>query len=257
MTPPERIPAADRRPGLDRPFTLALVLSLGLVLAGWLGGRGIARVRAADRFVTVKGVSEREVKADLAIWPLTIAIADNDLAAAQRRVASSVSGIKAFLVRHGLDTAQTALQDFQVIDAYANQYRPPGEVLTRYILRQTLMVRSDRPDTVLAASQRLSELVDAGVVFTSGGEYAATGPSFIFTKLNDFKPAMIAEATAQAREAAAQFARDADSRLGGIRRANQGVFEILPREQAAGIREESQVFKTLRVVSTVEFLLRD
>lgn len=247
----------DPRPALDRPFALALILAAGLALAGWLGGRGIARVRAADRFVTVKGVSEREVKADLAIWPLTIAIADNDLAAAQRRVGASVSGIKQFLARHGLDTAQTALQDFQVIDAFANQYRPPGEVLTRYIVRQTLMVRSNLPDTVLAASQRLSELVDAGVVFTSGGEYAVTGPSFLFTKLNDFKPAMIAEATRQAREAAGQFARDADSRLAGIRRANQGVFEILPREQAAGIREESQVFKTLRVVTTVEFLLQE
>lgn len=234
----------------------ALILAIGFVLAGWLAGRGIAQVRAADRFVTVKGVSEREVKADLAIWPLHIAVADNSLSAAQRSIAESVTQIKRFLARHGIDTTQTALQDFQVIDAYANQYRPPGEIVTRYIVRQTVMVRSDRPDTVLAASQRLSELVDAGVVFTSGGEYAATGPSFVFTRLNDFKPAMIAEATAQAREAAAQFARDADSELGGIRRANQGVFEILPREQAAGIREESQVYKSLRVVSTVEFLLR-
>ncbi|HEU4828671.1 MAG TPA: SIMPL domain-containing protein [Gemmatimonadales bacterium] len=246
----------DGRPGLDRPFLLALTLALGLMLAGWLAGRGIAQVRASDRFVTVKGVAEREVKADLAIWPLHIAVADNSLSAAQRSIGESVTQIRRFLTRHGIDTAQTSLQDFQVIDAYANQYRPPGEIVTRYIVRQTVMVRSDRPDTVLAASQRLSELVDAGVVFTSGGEYAATGPSFIFTKLNDFKPAMIAEATAQAREAAAQFARDAESELGGIRRANQGVFEILPRDQAAGIREESQVYKTLRVVSTVEFLLR-
>ena len=206
--------------------------------------------------MTVKGVAEREVKADLAIWPLRISVGDNSLAVAQRQVGENVSAIKQFLARHGIDTAQTTLQDFQVTDAYANQYRPPGEVLTRYVVRQTVMVRSDRPDTVRAASQRLSELVDAGVVFTSGEEFGATGPSFVFTKLNDFKPAMIAEATAQAREAAEQFARDADSRLGGIRRANQGVFEILPREQAAGIREESQVFKTLRVVSTVEFLLR-
>lgn len=246
----------DDRMTTDRSFVPALILAIGLVLGGWLAGRGIAQVRSADRFVTVKGVSEREVKADLAIWPLHIAVADNSLSSAQRSIAESVTQIKRFLARHGIDTAQTALQDFQVIDAYANQYRPPGEIVTRYIVRQTVMVRSDRPDTVLAASQRLSELVDAGVVFTSGGEYAATGPSFVFTRLNDFKPAMIAEATAQAREAAAQFARDAESELGGIRRANQGVFEILPREQAAGIREESQVYKTLRVVSTVEFLLR-
>lgn len=233
----------------------SLLLALGIILGGWLAGQGIAQVRAADRYVTVKGVSERPIRADLAIWPLSIVVADNDLGRAQAQVAGNVRKIRDFLARHGIDTAQTSLQDFQVTDANANQYQPPGGVVSRFVVKQTVMVRSDRPDTVLAASQRLNELVEAGVVFSSGGEFAATGPSFIFTKLNDFKPAMIAEATARAREAAEQFARDSRSRIGGIRRANQGVFEILPRDQASGIREESQVEKTLRVVTTVEYLL--
>ena len=233
----------------------SLLLALGIILGGWLAGQGIAQVRAADRYVTVKGVSERPIRADLAIWPLSIVVADNDLGRAQAQVAGNVRKIRDFLARHGIDTAQTSLQDFQVTDANANQYQPPGGVVSRFVVKQTVMARSDLPDTVLAASQRLNELVEAGVVFSSGGEYAATGPSFIFTKLNDFKPAMIAEATARAREAAEQFARDSRSRIGGIRRANQGVFEILPRDQASGIREESQVEKTLRVVTTVEYLL--
>jgi hypothetical protein len=233
----------------------ALLLALGIILGGWLAGRGIAQVRAADRYVTVKGVSERPIRADLAIWPLNISVADNDLSRAQAQVASNVKQVRIFLARHGIDTTQASLQDFQVTDANANQYQPAGGVVSRYVVKQTVMVRSDRPDTVLAASQRLNELVEAGVVFSSGGEYAATGPSFIFTKLNDFKPAMIAEATSRAREAAEQFARDSKSRIGGIRRANQGVFEILPRDQASGIREESQVEKTLRVVATVDYLL--
>ena len=79
----------------------------------------------------------------------------------------------------------------------------------------------------------------------------------MFTKLNDLKPPMIAEATARAREAAEQFARDARSELGGIRRANQGIFEILPRDQAPGIFEGNQILKTVRVVSTIEYLLED
>lgn len=59
----------------------------------------------------------------------------------------------------------------------------------------------------------------------------------------------------RAREAAAQFARDAGSALGGNRQANQGYFEILPRDQAQGICESSQVRKTIRVVATAEYLL--
>jgi hypothetical protein len=91
-------------------------------------------------------------------------------------------------------------------------------------------VRSLKPDLVLAASQRVGDLVSAGVVLSSGGDYGNGGPTFIFTGLNKLKPQMIAEATARARESAEQFAKDSRSDIGGIRSASQGVFEILPRD---------------------------
>jgi len=97
----------------------------------------------------------------------------------------------------------------------------------------------------------------SGVVVSSGGEgQMGGGPTFVFSGLNQLKPAMIADATARAREAAAQFARDSDTELAGIRQANQGVFEILPRDQAQGITEESQIAKVVRVVSTIDYYLR-
>jgi hypothetical protein len=102
----------------------------------------------------------------------------------------------------------------------------------------------------------VGDLVSRGVVLSSGNEYGGSGgPTFVFTKLNALKPAMIAEATARAREAAEQFARDSHSALDGIDNANQGVFEILPRDQAPGISQESQVVKTVRVVTTVTYRL--
>jgi hypothetical protein len=119
-----------------------------------------------------------------------------------------------------------------------------------------LMVRSDQPEKIRDASQKVGELVNSGVVLSSGpGGGAFGGPTFLFTKLNDLKPEMIAEATASARKAAEQFAKDSHSRIGGIRRASQGVFEILPRDQAMGIMEQNQLHKTLRVVTTVDYFL--
>jgi hypothetical protein len=109
---------------------------------------------------------------------------------------------------------------------------------------------------VRTASQDLGSLVSGGVVFSSQGGYAS-GPTYLFTRLNDFKPEMIAEATASAREAAEQFANDSGSDLGGIREAYQGVFQILPRDRAPGVMEESQMNKTVRVVSTVVYSLED
>ena len=89
-----------------------------------------------------------------------------------------------------------------------------------------------------------------------GGGGGGGGPTFLFTDLNKLKPEMIADATARAREAATQFARDSRSALGAIRQANQGVFEILPRDQAPGVSESSQIAKVVRVVSTIDYYLR-
>lgn len=244
---------------VERSLLRTLILGASVVLGALLFGLGVARVRSADRFVTVKGVAEREVRADVAIWPLHVTGADDDLAAAQAKVARSLAGVRAFLLKHGIDTAQVELTGFGVHDAQAQMYRDARGPANRFIVRQTLLVRSARPEQVLVASQQIGELAAIGVVVSSGagGEYGGQGmgPTFLFTKLNDLKPSMIAQATARAREAAEQFARDSRSSLGGIRRANQGVFEIVGREQAPGIMSEGQIAKLVRVVSTVEYFL--
>ncbi|HEX6816724.1 MAG TPA: SIMPL domain-containing protein [Gemmatimonadaceae bacterium] len=236
----------------------AAILAVGLALGGYLAGNGFARARASDRYVTVKGVAEREVKADLAIWPLRVVGADNDLAAANAKVAKSVAGVRQFLTRHGIDTTQIQLADFSVSDALANQYGPDRRPANRYVVQQMVLVRSTHPDEVLKASQQISELAAIGVVISGGPAYGGgdNGPTFVFTGLNGLKPAMIADATARAREAADQFARDSRSEVGGIRQAYQGVFEILPRDQAPGISESSQIAKVVRVVSTIDYYLK-
>jgi hypothetical protein len=242
----------------DRDLLRTVVLAIGIALAGLLAGNGLARARSADRYVTVKGVTEREVRADLAIWPLQVVGADNDLSAAQSRLAASIGGVKQFLARHALDTTKIELANFSVSDASANQYAPDRAPTNRFVIRQTVLVRSTEPEKVLSASQQIGELAAIGVAVSSGGEYGpGGGPTFVFSGLNKLKPAMIAESTARAREAAEQFARDSHSALGGIRQANQGVFEILARDQAPGITQESQIAKTVRVVSTVEYFLKN
>ena len=230
------------------------LLALAIVIAGIAIGLGLSRVRSPDRYVTVKGVAERDVQADLAIWPLHLVVADNDLGAAQTKIQADLGKVRTFLARNGIDTTTIVVQGYAVADARTNQYGPTP-VTNRFVIRQTVIVRSSNPQLVLAASQRVGELVSTGVVLSSGAEYGTGGPTFLFTGLNALKPAMIGEATARAREAASQFARDADTRLGGIRQANQGIFEILPRDPAPGISEESQVMKRVRVVTTVEYIL--
>lgn len=238
----------------ERPVWGMGLLALGLVLGGWLIGHGFERGRASARYVEVKGLAEREVTADLALWPLRYVSTGDDLAATQAQITRNTRQVFAFLGRHQIDTTSVQLQALEVSDAFANRF--PGERGgPRYVIQQTVIVRSSNPQVVMAASQRVSELVGSGVVLSSTGEYGVGGPTFIFTKLNQLKPSMVKEATANARAAAEQFAADSRTALGGIRQANQGVFVILPRDQDPGVNEGAQLQKVVRVVSTVQYFL--
>ena len=240
---------------MERSGVAAAVLAVGLIVAGFFVGHGFARGRSTDRYVEVKGLAEREVTATLALWPLRFSAASNDLADAQAQITRGHKAVLAFLERNGIPAGATELQNLQVTDSLTNRFGPERSG-PRFIIEQTVMVRSDQPEVVQAASQKVSELVSAGVVLSSGGDYGPFGgPTFIFNGLNELKPAMIAEATASARSAAEQFAGDSGSRLGGIRQANQGVFVILPRDQAPGVNEGAQLRKTVRVVSTIQYFL--
>jgi hypothetical protein len=239
---------------MERSLWPAVVLALGIALGGLFIGHGFASGRAADRYVEVKGLAEREVTADLALWPLRYVSTGDDLATTQAQITRNTRQVHAFLAQNKIDTASVQLQALEVSDAFANRF--PGERGgSRYVIQQTVMVRSSSPEVVMRASQRVSELVAAGVVLSSSGEYGIGGPTFVFTKLNQLKPSMVKEATANARAAAEQFAADSRSELGGIRQANQGVFVILPRDQAPGVNEGAQLQKMVRVVSTVQYFL--
>lgn len=233
----------------------AALVALGLAMAGWFIGHGFVRSRTVDRFVTVKGVSERDVQADIALWPIRFVSTADDLGTAQADIERSKKTILAFLERQGLKSDNVELQRLEVTDVLANPYRS-GPMNSRFIINQTIMVRTEAPELIQTASQNVGELVSAGVVLSTEGGYGR-GPTFLFKELSTLKPEMIAEATANARRAAEQFALDSGSRLGGIRHANQGVFVILPRDGAPGISETDQIQKTVRVVSTIEYYLEE
>lgn len=244
------------QPSQNSNVAAAAVIAAGLAVAGWLVGTGFSEGRQLDRFVTVKGVSERTVTADLAIWPLRVVATGAELSQVQGEVAKQQGAVLRFLAGAGIPETDIELQDLQVTDLYAQAYRS-GPVNDRFIVAQTVSVRSHDVPRIRAASQQVGELVDAGVVLSSERGPAGNSPAYLYTGLVGLKPEMIAEATANAREAAEQFALDSASALGGIRRANQGVFQILARDNAPGMPAQQQVEKTVRVVSTIQYLLLD
>lgn len=225
----------------------AALLALGFGAGGWLLGSGLGALRAAERTVEVRGLAERDVRADLAVWPLRFVVTGNELAAAEGEIRAAEQRIRSFLAEGGLPAAAVSVQGFDVQDAFAQIYRS-GPVDFRFVVTETLLVRSEDVERVAALHQRSGELAAAGVALTQD-----SAPAYVFTRLNDVKPEMIAEATRAARAAAQQFGADAATRIGGIRRGSQGLFQILPRDEVPGLPPERQIDKRLRVVTTIVF----
>ena len=235
-------------------FTIValLILALGVGYSGTMISKGLKEFRSYDRFVSVKGLATRDVTADIALWPIAYTETGNDLASVQNLMDQRGAAVKAFLAKNNIPEDKTEMQQLNVQDLLAQSYRQEGAAENRYILTQTIMVRTDNIESVAKAAQNLGDLVRQGVVLAQTGY---SGPTYLFTKLNDIKPQMIAEATQNARDAAAQFAKDSGTAVGGIRSANQGLFQILPRDETYAIPEPQQINKTVRVVSTVDFYL--
>jgi uncharacterized protein len=241
--------------GMTMRLLGAIVIALGLATGGRFVGSGFVESRLGVRSVTVKGLAERDVRADLAIWPLRFVATGNELTVVRDKIVADEAAVRAFVAGAGLNSPSVEVTGFEVTDALAQIYRS-GPVESRFVVAETLVVRTTDIDGIAGLVQRVGELIAAGVVLSSEGA-AASGPVYLFTGLNAAKPEMVAEATRNARASAEQFANDSGSRLGGIRSASQGVFQILARDEAPGLMESYQINKQLRVVSTVEYFLAD
>jgi hypothetical protein len=207
---------------------------------------GMLQFRDADRVVSVKGLAERTVDADLALWPINFLVFGDELDPLQNDIELQQSLIRSFLLLKGFSEADIQLSMPKITDQQANVY---GSVLPadRYRAEVTVLVRTQDVERVKTTMQSVGELVKSGVALTQSYEFQ---PSFVFTGLESIKPEMIAGATRDARAAADQFARDAEASVGSIRRASQGYFSI---EDVDPFTPET---KRVRVVTSIDYILR-
>lgn len=229
----------------------AVVLAIGLFLGGRAIKQGIVSFKEMDRTVTAKGLSEKEMKADKATWPLKFKELGNDPAELYDRIERNTQTVVQFLKTNGITDEEISLAPPTMVDQQANMSYSSETVRYRYKANCVVTVVSKNVDLVRKLVSKQTELMRQGVTIV-GNEYDE-GPvvSYEFTGLNTIKPEMIAEATKNARKTAERFAEDSDSKLGKIRTADQGQFSIESRDQ------NTPWIKNVRVVTTVVYYLND
>lgn len=230
-------------------FVLGILLCGGLIVLGYLVSNAITTIKALERTVSVKGLSEREVPADIAIWPIKFSEASNDLNELFSSIQNKNVLVINFLKENGFMQEEISVSVPAIVDRQAQGYSDASRIPFRFSGSSTITVYSLNVEAVRKTMNNVVNLGKRGIAIV--GEDYQTKTEFLFTKLNDIKPAMIEEATRNAREVAEKFAGDSKSKLGKIRNASQGQFTISERDS------NTPYIKKVRVVSTIEYYLSD
>lgn len=250
----------ENRNGVAAASILGVCLLVGLALGGHFIGTGVARFKSDTRTVTVKGLVEREVRADQAIWTLRFRRASKELQEAHARIASDRDTAVAFLKNQGFKEEEISRRSTRTIDKLAREYgQPQAFDPLRYVVTASLVVTTANVDLVTRAVGATEDLLKSGVVLDGQQEGGAANPRYVFTTFNALRPRLLADATKNARATAQQFASDSGAQVGKIRSAHQGAIQIFGSDgnnESAPYSPTSTPMKKIRVVSTFEFELR-
>ena len=248
----------ENRNNVLAAIIIGLCLLVGFSIGGYFIGKGGIRFKSDTRTVTVKGLVEKEVKADQAVWSLRFRRASEDLKDAHARISADREAALAFLRNQGFKDGDISRQPTRTIDKFAREYgQTQGPERLRYVVTSSLVVTSNNVDLVTKALGATEELLKAGVLL-DGQQEGGANPRYVITTFNTLRPQLLAEATKNARLTAQQFASDSGAKIGKIRSANQGMIQIFGTDgldESAPYSPTSTPGKKIRVVSTFEFEL--
>lgn len=234
-------------------FLSACILAAAICVASFFVREGLIRFNTPLGVVSVKGLAEKDVEADLGVWRISHTVKEWDLPTARQKLQTNQKIIEAFLKQNGFAAEEYARKSISLYQGreLATQTGDVQEYKNTYEMTQTITVRSAKVRDIEKAAQNTFALIAQDVLLTN------SDPVYMYTKLNEIKPEMIAQATKNAREAAGQFAQDSKSNVGKIMSADQGWFNILSAYGSETEAEQVSIEKKVRVITTVNFSLVD
>ncbi|HEC1878057.1 TPA: SIMPL domain-containing protein [Campylobacter jejuni] len=226
-------------------MALAIVLASLILAFGF--NKALNDFKTLERSVSVKGLSQKDVEADTLIFPIKFTRSNNNLTNLYEDLEKDKQNILRFLQAQGVKADEISYNAPNIIDKLSDPYRNDNIVSFRYVGTGNLLIYTKNVKLGKSILEKISTLGKEGIVIKIENYEI----EYLYTKLNEIKPQMIEEATLNARNAAIKFAQDSNSHLGKIKKASQGQFSISNRDKS------TPYIKTIRVVSTIEYYLKD
>jgi hypothetical protein len=233
----------------------AIILSLGIIISSVIVINGIANIKSKQNVVTVTGSAKKQIKSDFVVWRGTYSAQSPLLSDVYIKLKEETDKVKSYLIGKGIDEKSIVFTSITTIQNYVAQ--PNGQMSSKiesYRLMQTVEVSSKDVQKITNISRESTELINQGI------EFQSNSPEYYYTKIADLKIDMLSLATKDAMVRADQIATTTGSKIGKLKAARMGVFQITPLYSTevsdSGIYSTTSIDKEITAVMTCDFEIK-
>ncbi len=203
---------------------LGICIALGTIISTMILSEGLIRFKKASaEVINVTGSAEKKIVSDYSVWTSGFSVRDAQLKEAFAKLKDDTAKVKAYLASKGISDDEIIISQVETTPIYKrNEKGNFTNDIEAYVLNQRVEVRSGDVAKITAVSRESTELIEQDIRFVSDA------PQYFYTKLGELKLEMLAAASADAKKRAEKIAAASGNRIGRIRSADMGVFQITP-----------------------------
>lgn len=236
-------------------FSLGATLAVGLIISTVLATGAVERIKLANQTISVKGCAERPIDSDIVVWSAWFSTQATQLADAYKKMKQDLPLLLDYLKREGVAESDMTVSSISTCALYAkDQHGNNTNTITGYSLNQSVHIRSRDLERITRVSRSCTDLIEKGV------EISSSSLEYYYTKADELKLEMLGEAARDAKQRAEQLVKGSGSKIGPLRTASQGVFQITPAYSTEvsdyGVSDTSSWKKKIRAVVTVSYSIR-
>ena len=234
----------------------AAILGISLIVAFAIAGAAFKYRSKSAETIVVTGLAEKDFVADLIVWQGSYSRRSFEMQGAYTALKADEATIRQYLKGKGITDTEMVFSAVQINKEYSSRTNENGMQISQefagYTLLQTVKVESNAVDKVEKIAREATEIIQSGIEFNS------SQPAYYYSKLSDIKIDLLGKASKDAQLRAESIAKNSGASLGGLRKANMGVFQITGKNSNedysyGGVFNTADKLKTGSITIKMEF----
>lgn len=234
---------------------LGICIAVATIVSSVIISRGVLRItKFIKEQIAVTGSAQKDIKSDYIVWRGNFSTRQADLKTGYKKLNDDLQVIKKYLVGKAINEKEIIVSQINTSKVYKkNEKGNDTNEIQLYSLSQTVEVRSNDVNKVDMVSRESTDLINENI------EFESQAPEYFYTKLDELKIEMLSKATENAKARAENMVKATGNKIGSIRSARMGVFQITPINSMEvsdwGINDTSSLEKKVTAVVNANFAI--